>query len=642
MPTGVELATAWVRLTPTMEGVQGEVAKSFSGVDAAAETSGKSAGSKWSTGAKAAVLIGGAAIVTGLVKVFNTGFEEFTFGEKLNAQTDALVKNTKFALSTEAIGDYTLALSKVSGVEEEALQAAGNSIIKFGGVSAENYKRAVASVNDLAASGKDAAASGELLGKALADPATAAAKLKRAGVSLTEQQQAQIKTFTEAGDKAGAQGVILDALEGTYGGLAEKVGGTTEGSINKLNNSFDNMAGDLVATLMPAISGLVSGLDGFIGFLSDNQPLMYIFIGIIGLLTIAFIAITVATWAMNTALLANPITWIVLAIVAAVAILIAIIVLLVTNWDTIVKFLSEVWGNIVDWLISTLEAIGSFWNNIWTNVSSFFVTVWTAIVSFFTDIWNGLVDWFMGLLIAYGQFIINTINGIAAVWNTVWTAVVDFFRGLWDAVVSWFTTLLTGWGIIISTALNVISTGWKTVWNGIVSFFTGLWGGLTGFVGGVLDGISNAISNALSFIGRTWNDMWSGMVNFLSGVFSNVVGVVKKPINGIISLINGAIGAINGIKVSIPDWVPGLGGQTLGFNIPKIPMLATGGTITTAGYSIVGENGPELLKLPKGAQVNPDYDDIPDSKGTTFNNYAPLGQSPAQALTEFSNRAKGL
>ena len=41
MSTGVELATAWVQLVPTMKGVNGEVAKALGPVDAEAENSGK-------------------------------------------------------------------------------------------------------------------------------------------------------------------------------------------------------------------------------------------------------------------------------------------------------------------------------------------------------------------------------------------------------------------------------------------------------------------------------------------------------------------------------------------------------------------------------------------------------------------------
>ena len=60
-----------------------------------------------------------------------------------------------------------------------------------------------------------------------------------------------------------------------------------------------------------------------------------------------------------------------------------------------------------------------------------------------------------------------------------------------------------------------------------------------------------------------------------------------------IGLVNGAINALNGISVTIPDWVPGVGGNTFGINIPNIPMLAAGGF--TDGVSIAGEAGMEAV-----------------------------------------------
>jgi len=71
-----------------------------------------------------------------------------------------------------------------------------------------------------------------------------------------------------------------------------------------------------------------------------------------------------------------------------------------------------------------------------------------------------------------------------------------------------------------------------------------------------------------------------------------------------------------------------------------LPGLMNGGTVTKAGYTVVGERGPELLKLPEGAQVNPDYDDVPTGGGVTFNNYAPLGSTPSQELETFANRSE--
>ena len=55
-------------------------------------------------------------------------------------------------------------------------------------------------------------------------------------------------------------------------------------------------------------------------------------------------------------------------------------------------------------------------------------------------------------------------------------------------------------------------------------------------------------------------------------------------ISGLISGINSAISALNKLSVSIPDWVPSVGGKTFGFNIrtvsaPRIPYLAKGAVI---------------------------------------------------------------
>jgi hypothetical protein len=33
--------------------------------------------------------------------------------------------------------------------------------------------------------------------------------------------------------------------------------------------------------------------------------------------------------------------------------------------------------------------------------------------------------------------------------------------------------------------------------------------------------------------------------------------------------------------------------------------MAAGGTVRSAGTSLVGERGPELLRLPRGARVDP-------------------------------------
>ena len=99
---------------------------------------------------------------------------------------------------------------------------------------------------------------------------------------------------------------------------------------------------------------------------------------------------------------------------------------------------------------------------------------------------------------------------------------------------------------------------------------------------------------------------------------------IRSSINGIINAINGLIGAWNALEFRIPGFnieipsidVPGVGrvgGGSLGWegltvgttDIGLIPLLGLGGNVIAPGLAVVGERGPELLELPRGAQVTP-------------------------------------
>lgn len=76
---------------------------------------------------------------------------------------------------------------------------------------------------------------------------------------------------------------------------------------------------------------------------------------------------------------------------------------------------------------------------------------------------------------------------------------------------------------------------------------------------------------------------------------------VAVPLNGLISLLNKGIDGINALKVTVPDWVPIIGGKQYGFNFPHFPQIqahATGGTFTVPHLAVVGD-APETI-VPHG------------------------------------------
>lgn len=145
-------------------------------------------------------------------------------------------------------------------------------------------------------------------------------------------------------------------------------------------------------------------------------------------------------------------------------------------------------------------------------------------------------------------------------------------------------------GGIMNGAMQTI----KDIWDGIKKIFDGI----IDFIRGVFTG--------------DWERAWKGVTEIFEGVFGALEGIAKAPINAIIGLLNGLIGAINwaidglnSLSFDVPDWVPGIGGESWGFNIPSIPdipYLAKGG-ILSKGSAIVGEAGPELLTLSGGRAI---------------------------------------
>ncbi|MCL5290563.1 MAG: tape measure protein [Firmicutes bacterium] len=105
-----------------------------------------------------------------------------------------------------------------------------------------------------------------------------------------------------------------------------------------------------------------------------------------------------------------------------------------------------------------------------------------------------------------------------------------------------------------------------------------------------------------TFVDTTWNNLitwgtikWQGFQKMFLDVWEAIKIGLKGYVNSIIGMINAIIDALNTIQVEIPDWVPELGGLTFGINLPKVPMLAKGGIVTSPTLAMIGERGPEAV-----------------------------------------------
>lgn len=106
-----------------------------------------------------------------------------------------------------------------------------------------------------------------------------------------------------------------------------------------------------------------------------------------------------SVWAFTASLLANPITWVVIAIVA----LIAAIVLLWQNWDSVVAWIQSAWSSFVSGIVEGFNWI--------------------------VNLFSGMPTWLQVAIAAFMPFI-----GIPLLIYSNWDSIVGFFSGLWTSV----------------------------------------------------------------------------------------------------------------------------------------------------------------------------------------------------------------
>lgn len=264
------------------------------------------AGSGFARGiGKVAVFAGAALGAAGLAGALKGAVDAARESQKIGRQTEAVIRSTGGAakVSAKQVGDLAGAISRKTGVDDEAIQSGQNLLLTFTNVRNEAGKgnrifdQASAAIVDMTSAMNNGKVTSEGLkattiqvGKALNDPIKGMTALSKVGVTFTKGQKDQIKALVESGDRMGAQKIILaelakefggsaaavatpwDRLKVTLGNVQETIGGAVLPVIDRLTVLMANrLPGALrfVQTAWGALTAAVSGegitSDGFIG-----------------------------------------------------------------------------------------------------------------------------------------------------------------------------------------------------------------------------------------------------------------------------------------------------------------------------------------------------------------------------------------
>ncbi|QIB68620.1 hypothetical protein Ami103574_04485 [Aminipila butyrica] len=260
--------------------------------------------------------------------------------------------------------------------------------------------------------------------------------------------------------------------------------------------------------------------------------------------------------------------------------------------------------------IDTVNVIAATWNEYgnpifegiktaFTLVGELLRTVWETTLKPVFDTFMETVDWLWSkhlkpllsnVTSLVAEFIVCALKIIN---EFILPLVKEFVERFGPPIAVVFGTIVSVLGTFLAVAADVIGAV-ITVLKGLIQFITGV---LTG----------------------DWSKAWEGIVNIFKGIFEGIGGIVHGVVNIVIDLINGMIQAVtvglnyvidklNSIQISIPDWVPDIGGRTFGINIdkitaPTIPKLAKGGITNGPTLAMIGDN-------PGGREVVSPLDDL--------------------------------
>lgn len=218
--------------------------------------------------------------------------------------------------------------------------------------------------------------------------------------------------------------------------------------------------------------------------------------------------------------------------------------------------------------------------NHWDKVAPFFTSMWTEIQNAFSVAWQAISPALEGVENAWSR-LVNAFNSQGTTLNRL-AHIIEFLASILGGVliagIIAAADIFTG---VFVSAIEIVSS--------IVSAAIGVFGGLIDFITGVFTG--------------DWSLAWQGVVEIFSSIFGGIKGICSGVLDGIRAAINAVINGINSISVDIPDWVPGVGGQHFGVNIPT---LYTGTSNFSGGPAVINDRfGGEIVDLPSGTRIIP-------------------------------------
>lgn len=271
-------------------------------------------------------------------------------------------------------------------------------------------------------------------------------------------------------------------------------------------------------------------------------------------------------------------------------------------------FIKDAWNSVVEWWKATaykdgeftvegllngiLNGIKNIWSWIKTNVFEPFINGFKAAFGIHSPstvmeeqgnyiiegLLQGITNAWKGITEFIGNSLTSIKNTISEAWSNVKSTASQKWTEIRNAVTSTWESLKSG----AADKFNALKTNVLNAWNSIKN--SPAWQTISSTLSTTWTNMKNKATTTFNGMKTSIVNIFNGLKNAIKAPVNAIIGFINGMISGIVSGINSAISVLNRLHISIPRWVPGIGGRSLGFNIPhvsapQIPYLAKGAVI---------------------------------------------------------------
>ena len=554
-----EQAYAYVTLIPVAKGFQQAVAKEMGGVNNVGKTAGGKAGKGFSGGFGGALKGLGGVIAGGLAAAGIGSFLKDSVSQASDLSESLNAVSVTYGAASEGIVALGETAATRLGLAATDFNALSVQFASFGDNIADNGD-VVGFIDDITTRSADFASvmnldvaeASRMFQSGLAGETE---PLKKFGIDLSAAAVDAYalangigeagKPLTEAQKQQARYGALMEQTAETQGDFSN----TSDGLANAqriLGANFDNMKAQVGGPLLGAFAGLTTGL---LPVVETMGPLLT---GVI---------------------------------------------------EDLAPIITDLAGQIpglLESFLPMLPVIGE--------LAGIFLELAADLLPIFVDLIMALMPAITDLLPILAEFIGNAMEVLVPILVQLIDALVPIIEALLPVFMELFEALAPVVLTLIEAMLPIIEL-LLPMFVELIEFLTPILVTVAEIIGDILVfaielfvGAITGITESLATFGEFFSELWDGIKEFFVETINALISGFEGFVNFVIRGVNKIVDALNGLSFEVPDWVPEIGGATLGFSIPKIPeitlgriALANGGLVTGPTNALIGEAGPEVV-----------------------------------------------